>query len=308
MSEKVEKKKRKLDVNQRKGIIGGSSMGACIGLSTYKSPYEVYEEFMGIQHEVTPEKAEIFEMGHQLEGFIAKQAERIFGIKLRRVNFALVHPKYEWLVCHPDREVVGKVNGKKIGVEIKSSSTYDNARWGDPDTDQIPMDYLCQCHDYMMCGDYDEVWLFRFSNNRLTRYIITKDEELETVILTKVVKFVDDVKSGWVPPFSDVKQVTAKFCQETGGSVVADEKIENLVDELNSARLAKKNAEERIDAIKIQVIDFMKDKKYLFSRTGEKLCSYYQSKRTQIDIKRLQAEKPELCAQYSKESTSMVLR
>ena len=164
-------------VNDHKGVIGGSSLGATLGLSKYQSKHDVWLAWKGVEREVTKEQQEIFGMGHALEDFIAKQAEKKYGVKVKKTSFAYVHPQYDWLICHPDRLVVGKIDGKRVGMEIKSSSSYDD-RWGEVDTSEVPMDYLCQCHDYIMCDVCDVVWLIRFSNNRLTRYIITKDEEL----------------------------------------------------------------------------------------------------------------------------------
>ena len=192
----------KRDVADHKGVIGGSSLGATLGLSKYQSKHDVWLSWKGVEREVTKEQQEIFDMGHALEDFIAKQAEKKYGVKVKKTSFAYVHPQYDWLICHPDRLVVGKIDGKRIGMEIKSSSSYDD-RWGEVDTSEVPMDYLCQCHDYIMCDVCDEVWLIRFSNNRLTRYIIKKDEELEEMILSQAAEELSKWERGEEPAIED---------------------------------------------------------------------------------------------------------
>ena len=62
-------------VDDHKGVIGGSSLGATLGLSKYQSKHDVWLSWKGVEREVTKEQQEIFDMGHALEDFIAKQAE-----------------------------------------------------------------------------------------------------------------------------------------------------------------------------------------------------------------------------------------
>lgn len=302
-------KKILLSVSERKGIVGGSSIGAFLGLSKYKSVYEAYEDFMGISSadDITPEKAEIFEMGHQLEEFIASQTERLFNVKLRKTSYAFVHPKYDWLICHPDRIVAGKIDGKRIGVEIKSSSTYDNARWGEADSDQAPMDYLCQCHDYIMCGVCDEVWLIRFCNNRITRYIITKDEELEETIIVKLVEVIEKIKGGWIPPIEDPKKASNVYDRPTDGDILADEEIKSTVDEWNSLKAQAKELDQKADMKKALIISYMKDKKFLVNDIGEVLAKYISVETTKLDTKKLKADCPDLYEKYSSKSSYMKL-
>ena len=306
---KVQKIKR--DVNDRTGIIGGSSIGAVLGLSTYKSSHDVWEDFTGVEKPPVDEKTqEIFDMGHELEGFIAKQTERIFGVKLKASNFAYVHPQYDWLICHPDRIMVGKdESGNTIGVEIKSSSVYDNGRWGDADTSEIPMDYLCQCHSYMMCGVCDKVWLIRFSNNRLTRYIVEKDEETEDMILSQLVTWVHKVNSGWEPPYTDYKDACSKFKGATNDDIEATAEINDIVEELRAQQKIEKEAHNKTDALKAQIVSFIGDskKKYLMYR-GKKLGSFYLTEYPKIDEKALKEAEPKIFDKYSKTVSFMQFR
>lgn len=299
--------KVKRDVEDRKGIVGGSSIGAILGLSTYKSEYDAWEDFTGVEKPPVDEKTqEIFDMGHELEGFIARQVERIYDVKVKSSNYAYVHPEHEWLICHPDRIIVGKVDGKTVGVEIKSSSVYDNDRWGEPDTSEVPMDYLCQCHDYMMCGICDVVWLVRFSNNRLTRYIVERDEDIENTILSKLAKWVNDVNNGYVPAITDYKVACQKYKGLTDGVLEATPEIADTVAELRAQQKINKDSETKIDALKAKIVSFMGDsKKKALMYNGTKLGSWFQTTKTNLDTKALKEAEPDLYAQYEKSSSYM---
>lgn len=296
------------DVNDRKGIIGGSTIGAILGLSTYKSEYDAYLDYIGQPKEVTEVQQAIFDMGHELEGFIAKQIERVYGIKLKATKYAYVHPVCTQLICHPDRLVTGLVDGKRIGVEIKSSSAYDSKRWGDADSDQIPMDYLCQCHSYIMTNVCDEVWLVRFSNNRLTRYIISKDEDIEDNILKQVITWIDKVDHGYVPQITDYRTATKVFSNDTENDVEADADITETVMQWREIQKELKEREMQADILKAKIVEYMKDKKVLKSKEGDKLATYSKMVRQTFDSKAFQKDYPEEYVKYAKETAYMVLR
>ena len=294
----------KRDVDDRKGVIGGSSLGATLGLSKYQSKHDVWLSWKGVEREVTKEQQEIFDMGHALEDFIAKQAEKKYGVKVKKTSLTYVHPQYDWLICHPDRLVVGKINGKRVGMEIKSSSSYDD-RWGEVDSSEVPMDYLCQCHDYIMCDVCDEVWLIRFSNNRLTRYIIKKDEELEEMILTQAAEEIRKWENGEEPKIEDYEEARSYYNNPTEGDIEATDEILKTAEEVKALKMQTKEIDNRIDELKAKIISFMKDKERLVNHFGEKLFTYKRYESTNFDTKSFQKDYPNLYEQYTKKSSYM---
>ena len=296
----------KRDVDDRKGVIGGSSLGATLGLSKYQSKHDVWLAWKGVEREVTKEQQEIFDMGHALEDFIAKQAEKKYGVKVKKTFLTYVHPQYDWLICHPDRLIVGKIDGKRVGMEIKSSSSYDD-RWGEVDTSEVPMDYLCQCHDYIMCDVCDEVWLIRFSNNRLTRYIIKKDEELEEMILSQAAEELSKWERGEEPAIEDYDEARSYYNEPTEGDVEADDEILQAFEELKEIKNSKKQMDDRADKLKAKVISFMKDKERVVDHFGKKLFTYKRYETTSFDKDALKDDYPALYELYVKKSSYMIL-
>ena len=291
-------------VNDHKGVIGGSSLGATLGLSKYQSKHDVWLAWKGVEREVTKEQQEIFDMGHALEDFIAKQAEKKYGVKVKKTSLAYVHPQYDWLICHPDRLVVGKIDGKRVGMEIKSSSSYDD-RWGEVDTSEVPLDYLCQCHDYIMCDVCDEVWLIRFSNNRLTRYIIKKDEELEEMILSQAAEELSKWERGEEPVIEDFEEAKSYYSSSTKDDIEATDEILKMAKELKALKNQSKEIEEKSDVLKAKIISFMKDKKRLVDHFGEKLFTYTLIEQTKFDSAKLKEQKPDLYEKYLCKSSYM---
>ena len=294
------------DVSDHKGVIGGSQVGALLGFSTYKTPYDVWEDYTGKVREVTPEQQEIYDMGHDLEGFIAGQVQKKFNVKLKATKYAYVGV-YDWMICHPDRLVVGKVDGKRIAVEIKSSSAYDTGRWGNADSDEVPYDYLMQCYWYYACGvPCDEIWLCRFSNNRLTRYVIRRDDGQIKIVVARAKEMVDKFESGWIPPIENSEKARAVYSRDTSGDIESDQITKGIVDQIRDLKAQIKELEAEEDKLQAEVISYMKDKAALVWE-GNVIAKYSKVTSSRLDTKALKAECPDLVGKYTKESSYMKL-
>lgn len=297
----------KREVDDREYIIGSSSIGKWLGVSTYATPYDAYLEYIGKKPDPTPEQQERLDMGHALEDFIAHQAEKKYGIKLKRSNFAYSGPERPWLINHPDRLAVGRIDGKRIAVEIKSSSAFDS-RWGDEGSDEIPMDYLCQCMGYYICGvPCDEVWLIRFSNNRLTRYVIPEDEKLKESILTALDEIKAKLDSGWAPDPNTYEEAARIFpASEEGTAKEASEGIAKSMERLKEINTEIKGLELEKDSIKAEVVTYLEGAN-LLTYAGRTIAKYSKVETERFDSKSFRADHPQLYDAYLKKSSYMKL-
>lgn len=304
-------KKTKRAVDDRKGWLGGSSWGGALGISTYSTPLEIAKEYLGEKREVSPELQERFDMGHELEDFIARQTERIYKVKPMKTSFLYLSDRDERLGCHPDRLVQKPVDGKRVALEIKSSSVYDNGRWGNPDTDEVPYDYLVQCYSYFECVGVDEVWLMRFANNQLTRYIVGRPDQ---VILDKIayglISFMDNADKGILPEPLDYAEAVRDYANPKDGDITAPQCVLDSIREWNEIKAKKKTLEKREDEIKKKLVEFLKESKKsrIVDADGKRLASYSTTEATRLDSKRLKEEEPEVYEKYSYTSTSTSLR
>lgn len=284
---------------------GCSGLAATAGMSKHTTQWTAYHRFIGDAPAPTEEQQEIFDRGHRAEDFIAKEIENTYGYRMTRSNYAWVHPDYDWWICHPDRLMVGKVDGKRIGIEIKSSSVYTSKEWGPADTDEVPIDYYMQCLGYMACGVCDEVHLFRCSDWRLTRYVIGYDEQkirqLEGLVVPVVESFLRREEP--LPTTYD----ECKQCFEVReGDLVADERLEALCEEYDKAKEAEAEAKKHADNVKVAIMNRMSGKatRILPQGGGTKpLHSLLVYEQTKLDTKRLKEEQPEIYGQYTKTTT-----
>lgn len=155
----------------RKNGLGGSDAGAVAGVNPWKSPLSVYLEKIGEIEE--QEDNEKMRQGRDFEDYVASRFTEETGLKVRRKNAILQHPKYEFMLANIDRWIVGK----NEGLEIKTTSPFNTKDWDD---DKIPPYYELQCHHYMAVTGADSWWIAVLILN--TAFVYKKIERDEEII------------------------------------------------------------------------------------------------------------------------------
>ena len=290
------------------GYVGGSLGAAVIGYSGFMTEYEAYETFMGRAPEPDEATQKRFEMGHQLEDFIAKQIEREYGVKCRKCNYAYIDPDHPWLICHPDRIATDK-DGNVFPIEIKSASYFSSKKWGAEDSDEIPYSYLIQCYFYFHCKvpNSGYMWQITFSDNTLKRNIIKYDPEIEEAIFSRII---DTVENRWLkglpPAPSSYSEATKMYSAPTEGAIEADAEILLTVKKLKDAQQKMKVLSEEEDRLKADIVEYMQDKEKL-TYQGEKLMTYKRIEQSRFDSKSFRKDHPELADAYTTKSSYMKL-
>jgi len=137
--------------------IGGSDIGAIMGLSKWKSPVDVWLDKTG-RIEPDLEMSEPAYFGVELESFVATEYSKRSGNKVQRVNQSMKHPEHSWMLANIDRAVVadgsrarldkdGKLAGIKGLLECKTASAYLEREWLD---ESAPLAYVAQCQWYSL--------------------------------------------------------------------------------------------------------------------------------------------------------------
>lgn len=283
-----------------KGFLGCSSFAAALGMSIFQdnTALSAYYRYKGEAPQISQELQEIYDLGHVWEGYVAQEITRQYGYKLRKCNMAYVHPTNDHIICHPDRLMVGKVDGKRIGVEIKTSRSYMNKHWGEADTDDIPRDYLLQCYGYMMCGVCDEVHLFRLTDFKLTRYVVRFNEPYIRDLENMLFLVVDAFEKGKMPEPETRREIEARWSNPEG-TLVADSRLIAFSDAYDAAKAKEKEASEEAEKFRNLIIKAMDGKSALVTENGKKLHTYTHYDQTKLDSKRFKAEHPDQYAEYS---------
>lgn len=102
-------------LEERRSYIGASDSPIIIGVSPYRSAYELWLEKTG-RAESQPDSA-VLRFGRRVEQAVAEEYADQTGRRLERFLKVQRHKQYPFIACNPDRRVVGE---KRI-VQIKTS-------------------------------------------------------------------------------------------------------------------------------------------------------------------------------------------
>lgn len=138
------------DLKDRQKGLGGSDIAAVLGLSPYKTPYELYLE------KTAPEPIETrcneaMKWGVLLEDSIAYGYQEQTGNEVEKCG-EFLHPHHPIFFAHPDR----LLSGNKKGLEIKNVSINASSSWGPSGSNIIPENYFMQISHYMYVTGFSE--------------------------------------------------------------------------------------------------------------------------------------------------------
>ena len=137
---------------QRKLGLGATDCAAVMGLSPYRTPYELWLIKTGRQEEDTILSEDRLRLRHAHEQTIANEYEVQRNVKLRRVNQTVYHKRLPFMLCNLDRVVTGQ---RKI-IECKTSTAWLRQDWGVTGSDEAPIPYILQVQHQLACTGYED--------------------------------------------------------------------------------------------------------------------------------------------------------
>lgn len=293
---------QELEAGDRKGIIGGSDIGAILGLPGYGTALKAARQFLGVKEEPDDDLKWTFERGHILEGANAEMFASRMGVEVAESAYAFCDPDRPYLICHPDRLIRDRIDGLRCALECKMCNSHAarGGGWGEPGTDQVPPQYLAQCHWYCAMGVCERVYLSRLTDNDITVYVIDSDPELEKAMADKAAEFAAKVRGGWLPGPADSAEARSLFPASCPDSVTADAETAELAEKAGACKERIKDAEQELDGILARIQMFMGGNELLLDGEGARIATWKQVSSSRCDTARLKKEKPEVFEAYQK--------
>src|SRR6266550_3924413 len=231
----------------RRTGIGGSDAPAVLGLSPWRTPFEVWAEKTGDLAVDEREPNEAMNWGTILERAILNEYSLRSGVETVEVGL-LRHPDNPWLICSPDAVAGGRI------VEIKT--TRSASGWGDQGTDEIPLHYLVQVHHNLIVSGAalaDVAVLIAGSDFRL--YHVEPDLTLHAQILDQEAAFWASVQALEPPAPKSVGDAVRRWGRMSHpGSVVAAPEIVSTVEMLRAITAEMKDQEALSDELKMKIM------------------------------------------------------
>lgn len=272
---------------ERLSGLGGSDIGAILGLNPWRTPYQVFLEKIG---EAAPFEGNLqTRFGTYAEEFVAREYCEQTGRQVQRFNPMLRHPTAP-LIGHVDRLVIPE--GAKrasyrqeirtdLGLEAKTASAFATGRdseWGDSGTDQVPDAYLTQSAVYMAltgCPHWDLAVLF--GNQEFRIYHLARDLELEAMILDEASRFwIDHVLARNPPTPSSEAEARQRWPRHSEGLVLeADDALTVMLQHLADCKRRGKEVADEEQALKDLILPLLADADNV--RRGEMSLATYRA-------------------------------
>lgn len=284
-------------LEERRRGIGGSDIAAVLGLSPWKTAYQVYQEK---RKEVDDWKGnEATDWGKRLEPVLRQWYSDTTGRAVRVPEKILCHGRYPYMLASLD----GFTDDKRI-VEIKTAR--HGKGWGQPGTNEIPDYYALQCQHYMVVTGFEVTDVpVTIGGGSPELYEVPADREVQEMILDAAADFWRRVEAGDPPEPVSYADVVSRYGASRGaGAVYAKPEDLELIVKLRKVRETMTGLEEIEDEIKAKLIlSIGEGKDTLTDADGTVLVTYRIGKPvSRFDSKAFEKDHPELYKSYLKTS------
>ncbi|MCP4363337.1 MAG: hypothetical protein GY796_35505 [Chloroflexi bacterium] len=277
--------------------IGGSDIGAILGLSPYRTPLDVYLDKTGESKPEDLSDNQAVHWGITLEDTIAKEYAKREGVRVRRRNKQFIHPEHVWMRANIDRSIDG---ARKV-LECKTAGQYMSADWGPAGTDQVPESYLVQVAWYMSILGYPHADLAVLIGGRDFRsYQFQRDFELESMMVRRAKSFWFSNVLARVPPNPvNNSDITTLYSQDSGDTTIATSEIEALTEKALSQKKQMKALKSDLDDSMLALKMSMQSASVLESPQGQILATWKKAKDSDVfDKKSFAADHPDIYDKY----------
>jgi len=294
--------------HERTKYLGGSDIGAILGLSPYKTPLDVWLEKTG-KHNHQVDNLPI-RFGTFAESFVASEYARATGTTLIEYPSAISHLQYSYLQGHIDRFITndsaelfredGTCTASHL-LECKTANPFTQSQWGEAGSDEVPMSYLAQCHWYLCMTQLERCDLaVLFGNSDFRIYQITRDRELESTLLEAALTFWQNHVLADIPPDAKTMGDYQKlFTKEVPGKTIeATEQTRLLIESVKEINAAIDGKEQELEQIKKSLMQEMQEAQEL-TYQGKILATWKKPKASfRFDSKRFENDYPDLFPLY----------
>ena len=290
--------------------LGGTDIGAILGLSPYKTPLELWSELVSGEQPADRDLIHL-RFGQHAESFIASEYERATDLFTAVHSPTLFHKKHGFMFGHVDRFVLetpdtpavvdGTITAEKL-LECKTSSPFSKNDWGEPGTDQVPPLYLVQCAWYMAiteCRSADLAVLIGNSDFRV--YTIDRDLELEELILSHAQHFWQEHVIGQTPPTPiNVQDASILFPKESSGlTIEANESLLESIRAYQDSFAKAQTISTECERLKLEILSYMGNAEKL-THAGKTLATWKCAKASnRIDTKALAQAHPDIVCAFT---------
>jgi predicted phage-related endonuclease len=257
--------------------IGGSDAAAVLKVSPWSTPLDCYLEKTGQAVKVIdPAREKLFKRGKRLEPIVVDMLIEDYGVKVTKRStpaipnryvdpqhdFLAVEIDFEWEVQQADIDrwaLDQALLGTTQSGEVKTVHHFAAAKFGEADTDEIPVEYAAQGMDgLMVTGRQICLFAVLVGADNLTTYILKRDNETIAAMRPVLVGFwKNNVLAGVPPDPVNLPDVTKLLMRRPAIQVEASAEAIAWLAEFEAAKAQMRVAAEIAEEMKFLIGKFM---------------------------------------------------
>lgn len=259
-------------LERRKAGIGGSDVAAVLGVSKWKTPYQLWLDKTA--DTVTEKESELLHFGQVLEQVIADEYARRNNVKVLRRNQMYHHAEHPELIANIDRYIVG---GRIL--ECKTCNAFASSKFGEGG-DEVPDEYLLQVQHYMHVTGYHEADIaLLIGGNEYRQFSLKYDADLAHYAADKCVEFWQCYVLTHTPPPATVRDDLASYYDaKAGATITASKEIVALLEEYKRLKEVEKEVKANIEAIATSVKLFAGENEIIQDVYGKTIATWKKGK------------------------------
>jgi len=290
----------------RKSGIGGSDAAAVVGLSPFKTPFQLYCEKRG---EVPENEEETLAMkfGTLLEEPIVSHYCDVTGRQVRRQPMT-AHTDHPFMLANIDRQILKDPRGPGI-LEVKTTNEWSGR--GIHTENDIPDHYFIQAQHYLAVYGYDWASLaILIGGQRFVWFDVQREQAVIDELIRQEAAFWERVQAGNPPPIDGSERtgelIKRMYPRDNGKIITLD------AEELKTAAAALVGLKATLKAMETEKVNL---ENILKSAIGDASVADVpgwgaitwkrakDSVRTSLDMDKLKADYPEVVAACTKTET-----
>lgn len=285
-------------LDERRSGIGGSDAAVVLGISPWKTRYQLFLEKRG----ELPQQPDtwLLRWGRAMEPELRQHYSNLTGREVFLAKGVVRHPVFPWMLCTPDGGIGSGSNGRLL--EIKISRSADG--WGEPGTDDIHPTYLPQTQHNMMVTGYPVCdVLFAVYGREPVLYEVPADPEIHGMLHEAERTFWECVVDGVAPEPANFADVVSRYGKHAiAGAVTANNNVLKAVSDLRTLKILRDADALREEELKATVMIALGESDTLVDVDGKVLCTWKAAKpATRFDGKAFAIAHPDLIKQFTKE-------
>ena len=305
-----------MSMDRTRGI-GGSDVGAILGVNRWKSGYDVWQDKMGVSEDV-PDNAAM-EWGRRLEEPVAQAFAQAVGADSLEEPAYYANPKYSWLGGHADR--LYTLNGARGVLEVKTAGSHVASSWGESGATfesptqawtHVPESYLCQLAYYQAVFERPVGGVAVLIGGRDFRYyLIQRDRAFEDDLLSRLDHWWTTYVLGQTPPpIQSSEEADQQFpdVDDDADTLKPDDDVLADIDRLRAVkeRLAELTAEKK--GLEGRIKGGLGEAPAMQDHQGKIAVSWRARTARRLDQKLLRERHPDAASDCTVETTYRVLR